>query len=116
MNRIRDYLVSVFRGFKYRFRITGRGFYIYYRNNVVYFKLAFSHAVRSVLILDLKKEKKKKKKKKFFIMKGRLKKKLGDKARGIRTLRGPHLYSKRPKGIHIRREFVPRGIHKISKF
>ncbi len=34
----------------------------------------------------------------------------------IRSLRGPHLYSKRVKGIYVKNEFIPRGTFSFNKF
>lgn len=102
-------------GIKKRFRLTGRGYYMYNKGHVLYFKLGFSHVVRGVLSMDVHVNNKIKKRK-FWYMSGFSNKLVNSFVDSIRSLRGPHLYSKRVKGIYVENEFIPRGVFSFNKF
>jgi hypothetical protein len=115
LHQIRFFLSVHLYGFSYRFRMIGRGYYLYSNKNILYFRLGFSHVVKFILPLDIQ-IKKKKKKKKFWVLHGLNINKLSLIQQIIRSLRGPNLYSKRIKGISLYNEFIPRGINSLSKF
>jgi ribosomal protein L6P/L9E len=115
LNQIRFFLSVNLYGVTSRFRMIGRGYYLYSNKNILYFRLGFSHVIKFILPLDIQ-IKKKKKKKNFWVLHGFCLDKLSQIQQVIRGLRGPNLYSKRIKGISLYNEFIPRGINSLSKF
>ena len=115
LNKIRFFLSVNLYGVASRFRMIGRGYYLYSNKNILYFRLGFSHVVKFILPLDTQ-IKKKKKKKNFWVLHGFSLDKLSQIQQIIRGLRGPNLYSKRIKGISLYNEFIPRGINSLSTF
>jgi ribosomal protein L6P/L9E len=96
--------------------MVGRGFYLYFKKNVLYFKLGFSHVIKLILPFHLKIKIKKKRKKNFISLLGNNFKNISFLLKIIRSFRGPNLYSKRVKGIALYNEFIPRGTNSYSKF
>jgi len=62
LNQIRFFLSASLYGVTSRFRMIGRGYYLYSNKNILYFRLGFSHVVKFILPLDIQIKKKKKKK------------------------------------------------------
>lgn len=116
LNNIKKNIEIYMFGKKKRYRMVGRGFYLYSKNNVLYFRLGFSHVIKYVLPLNIIVGKKKRKKKKFTTIIGYDYENIISIVNTIRSFRGPNLYSKRIKGISLSNEFIPRGIRSFSKF
>jgi ribosomal protein L6P/L9E len=115
LNQIRFFISANLYGLASRFRMIGRGYYLYSNKNILYFRLGFSHVIKFILPLDTQ-IKKKKKKKNFWVLHGFSLNQLSHIQQAIRGLRGPNLYSKRIKGISLYNEFIPRGVNSLSKF
>jgi len=102
-------------GCKHRFRLTGRGYYMYNKGNILYLKLGFSHVVKSIFCFNVLVNNKIKKKK-FWSISSFSYSSVKHDLYKIRSLRGPNLYSKRVKGVYVKNEFIPRGTFSFNKF
>lgn len=116
LNFFTKHYISQMFGVKKRYRMVGRGFYLYSKNSTLYFRLGFSHVIKYVLPSGIIIRKKKRRKKNFSTIVGYDFEKISVVITTIRSFRGPNLYSKRVKGISLFNEFIPRGIRSFSKF
>jgi len=90
------FIVSIFTGFRAKFKIHGRGYKLHQKNNNLVFKLGYSHLIFKTLDLAIH-LKKKDKRKTFFTLISLNYQLLTNTISSFRTFRIPNVYTK--KGI-----------------
>lgn len=89
-------LVSIYTGFRAKFKIVGRGYKLHKKNNSLVFKLGYSHLIFKILDFSLF-LKKKEKKKLFFTLISIHYQKMSNYVRNFKLYRIPNIYKR--KGI-----------------